>query len=280
MAVDVELHAVPAHQGGELRLQAGIVAIEARGIDGVMAHHHLPGGGAAGQHAAQPAHLALPVGLAIGIEQEELHRAAAQVVEAPLHAEGLVGHLRITVGGADVVVAEHGMKGHAGGQQIRIGPPEGGLDQGHVAGGVDVVAPQHHQIHRPAPMHRRHLLAHSPLVGIAAAGICHRQPTQALAGFSRLEGLQPGQAGTRQRGRQQAKQGATTHGSSAQSPPSLADPPGAQRYTAKASSRVRQCSWRRASGRSMRMPPAKANSQLRRSMSAATVQGGRSISTG
>ncbi len=52
------------------------------------------------------------------------------------------------------------------------------------------------------------------------------------------------------------------------------------RYTARASSSFVRCSSRRAVGLSMRMPEPKPNSQLRRSMSRSTVQGGRSSSTG
>lgn len=42
-----------------------------------------------------------------------------------------------------------------------------------------MLSPQHDQIDRSAAMHRRHLQTDSPLVGIAATGIRHRQEAQA-----------------------------------------------------------------------------------------------------
>ena len=73
-------------QGGEPGDGGAVVARAAGGIDGVMAHHHLPGGVAAGQGLLQPGLLLGPVGAGVGVEQEEGHRPA------PMQRGHPIGH--------------------------------------------------------------------------------------------------------------------------------------------------------------------------------------------
>ena len=183
VAVDVQLNPVLAEQGGETGNGGGIIAVEATAVDGVVTHHHLPGGGAGGQGPPQPGHLVLPAGIHVGVEQEKLHRAPPQGIPAPLHAEGGIGHLGIAIGRADVVVAQHGMEGDLGVQQGPVGPQKGGLHPIEVAIGIDVVPGHQHQIHGSALVHLRHLIGHRPLAGVAAAAVGDGQP----AGRGRLD---------------------------------------------------------------------------------------------
>ena len=178
VTVDVELNPVLAEQRGEPCDGGWIVAIKATAVDGMVTHHHFPGGAAGRQDPPQPRQLVLPAGIHVGVEHEELHRAPPQGVPAALHAERGIGHLWFAIARADVVVAEHGMEGHLRLQQGPVGPQKRGFDPIQISIGVDVVAGHQHQIHGPALLHLDHLIGNRPLIGVATAAVGDGQPAE------------------------------------------------------------------------------------------------------